>query len=74
MTSERNEPTRVVELDDIRFVSIEDLAERWGCSRRHVELLVAAGELRCMRFGPRLTRFHPADIEAYEAGVTEGGA
>jgi excisionase family DNA binding protein len=40
-------------------------AKRLGCSVRHRSRLIAAGEIRVVRLGPRLVRVHPADLEAY---------
>lgn len=42
------------------------LAERWGCSERHVRNLIAAGQLRHFRLGGRLLRIPASAVEEYE--------
>lgn len=42
------------------------VAERWGCSERHVRNLIAAGQLRHFRLGGRLLRIPASAVEEYE--------
>jgi excisionase family DNA binding protein len=49
------------------LLTIADVAERWRCSRRYVQKLVASGALPRVPLGPRLTRIRLEDIEALEA-------
>ena len=51
-----------------RPYSVQTLAERWGCSRRHVTNLIRRGELRAFRVGA-LLRITPEVVEAYECGI-----
>ena len=48
--------------------SVASLAERWGCSKRHITNMVKRGELRGFRVGA-LLRFTPGEVEAYECGT-----
>ena len=49
-----------------RLLTLETVTERWDCSRRYVEGLIAAGVLPALKMGKRMTRLREADIEAYE--------
>lgn len=52
--------------DNDRPYTPETLAERWGCSGRHVRNLLERGELRFFRLGAKLIRI-PADaVREYE--------
>jgi excisionase family DNA binding protein len=42
------------------------LAERWGCSARHVRDLIAEGQLEAFRLGDKLLRIKPEAVEAFE--------
>jgi excisionase family DNA binding protein len=46
----------------------ETLAERWGCSAKHVRTLILSGELRAFQIGPRLLRVTANALEEFEAG------
>lgn len=50
------------------------VAERWGCSERHVRNLIAAGQLRYFRLGGRLLRIPASAVEEYERRQARGGA
>lgn len=43
-----------------------EVAERWGCSERHVRDLIASGQLGHFRVGERLLRIPAAAVEEYE--------
>jgi len=43
-----------------------EVAERWGCSERHVRNLIASGQLGHFRVGDRLLRILAAAVEEYE--------
>ena len=51
-----------------RPFSIATLAERWGCSRRHVSNLIRKGALQSFRVG-NLLRVRPEEVERYECGT-----
>jgi excisionase family DNA binding protein len=51
-----------------------EVADRWGCSARHVRRLCAAGELRAMRLGLESWRISLEAAEAYELAHTSGSA
>lgn len=42
------------------------VAERWGCSERHVRNLISNGQLGHFRVGERLLRIPAAAVEEYE--------
>lgn len=46
------------------LLSIEDVADVFGLSRRTVERMIARGEIPIVRVGPRAIRFRPEDIRA----------
>ena len=52
------------------FMTPREVADRWGCSARHVQELAQAGRLQAMRLGRRGWRIPVAAVEAYEAGHT----
>lgn len=47
-----------------------DVAERWGCSERHVRNLIRDGKLGHFRVGDRLLRIPAAAVEEYERRQT----
>lgn len=47
-------------------LTTEMVAERWGCSDRHVRNLVKSGALGHFRLGGRLVRIPAAAVEQYE--------
>lgn len=54
-----------------------EVAERWGCSERHVRNLIASGQLGHFRVGSRLLRIPAAAVEEYElqqAGAAKAAA
>ena len=56
-----------------RPFSVATLAERWGCSRRHVSNLIRKGALQSFRVGA-LLRVRPEEVERYECGGVRQGA
>jgi excisionase family DNA binding protein len=44
----------------------ETLAQRWGCSARHVRKLISIGALGCFRLGGKLVRISAGDVEKFE--------
>jgi len=51
-----------------RPFSIATLAERWGCSKRHVSNLIRKGALQSFRVGA-LLRVRPEEVERYECAT-----
>ena len=43
-----------------------ELAKRWNVSVRTIDRKIAAGELKPLRFGPRILRFGPDEIARVE--------
>ncbi|WP_394086652.1 helix-turn-helix domain-containing protein [Xanthobacter autotrophicus] len=44
----------------------KQVAERWGCSERHVRNLIRSGHLGHFRLGGRLLRIPASAVEEYE--------
>lgn len=51
------------------LLTLHQVAARWSCSTRFVQIKVQRGELRALRLGPKLTRVALEDVEAYEASL-----
>jgi excisionase family DNA binding protein len=51
-------------MTDAALITVTEVAERAGVSVRTVWRWVDEGRLPVVRFGPRLVRFHPLDVEA----------
>jgi len=49
-----------------RPLTVEQVAERWGCSDNHVRNLIKRGELRAFRLGHRLLRVPTDAVVEYE--------
>jgi len=49
-----------------RFLTIEQLAERWQTTDRTIRRKVAAGELPVVRLGAQSVRIDLDDVEAFE--------
>ncbi|MCW0235304.1 MAG: helix-turn-helix domain-containing protein [Ferrovibrio sp.] len=47
--------------------SPETLAERWGCSSRHVRTLLKSGKIKGFQLGGKLWRISAAEVERIEA-------
>lgn len=54
-----------------RPYSVASLAERWGCSERHIRDLIATGDLPAFRLGAKHLRIRAGDVATWESG---GGA
>lgn len=52
---------------ETRLLTVHEVAVRWACSSRTVQRAIEDGRLRARRFGPKLIRVHPDDLEAFEA-------
>jgi excisionase family DNA binding protein len=52
------------------FLTPRQVAERWGCSARHVRDLCQRGDLRAMRLGLESWRIAVSEVEAYERRQT----
>jgi excisionase family DNA binding protein len=52
--------------DGVPSLTVSDLATRWSTNRRLIWVLVERGEIPIVRIGPRLVRFRPSDVIAYE--------
>ena len=50
-----------------RPYSVATLAERWGCSRRHIYNLIERGELHIFRAGGTLRRISAAEVARWES-------
>ncbi|MGI8680848.1 MAG: excisionase family DNA-binding protein [Mycobacteriales bacterium] len=55
-------------------ISIEEAAESRGVSTRTIRRLIADGRLPAYRFGPRLIRLDPADLELVDRRIPAAGA
>ncbi len=51
-----------------RPFSVATLAERWGCSRRHISNMAKRGELTAFRIGKQM-RFKPEEVGRVECGM-----
>ena len=51
-----------------RPFSVATLAERWGCSKRHISNMVRRGELTAFRIGKQM-RFKPEEVGRVECGT-----
>jgi excisionase family DNA binding protein len=61
----------MAEMTDRPF-SPETLAERWGCSARHVRNLIKRGDINAFQLGGKLWRISAAEVARIEAsGNTE---
>lgn len=47
------------------FLTVKDVADRWGISERQVRRNIASGELKSPRFG-RSVRLAPDDVQLFE--------
>jgi excisionase family DNA binding protein len=56
------------------FLTPRQVAERWGCSPRHVRRLCRSGELRAMRLGQDAWRISMEAVETFEQARTSGAA
>lgn len=52
--------------EKLRFLSVADLAERWGCATRTVTRLMEAGQISPTYFSARMVRYQIEEIERYE--------
>ena len=50
----------------VKFLSVADLAERWGCSTKTVTRMVRAGRISETYFSARMVRYAIEEIERYE--------
>lgn len=50
--------------------TISDAAEYLGCSTDTIRRMIARGELKAYRYGPRLIRIDPRDIDKKRRPVT----
>lgn len=50
----------------LKFLSIADLAERWGCSTKTVSRMVQAGRISETYFSARMVRYESEEVERYE--------
>ena len=51
---------------DVSFYTVDDLVQRWRCSKAAVYRFVEDGRLPAVRIGGRMLRFRPQDIDAFE--------
>jgi len=49
------------------YLTVREVAEHFQISTRTVERWIEREELPAYRFGPKLTRIRPSDLEAFEA-------
>jgi excisionase family DNA binding protein len=54
-----------------RYISLGEAAERYGVSIRTIRRRISAGELKAIRFGPRLIKVDPDDLDAMGQPMTE---
>ena len=55
-----------------KLMTLDEVAEQLFCSRRHVENLVASGQLRSVKLGG-LRRVRESALEAYISEREDGG-
>jgi excisionase family DNA binding protein len=48
-------------------LSIEQVAQRWGVTKKSVQVKIRSGDLPAVRLGQKSIRIRLEDIEAYEA-------
>lgn len=53
------------------MLTVDDVAERWQCSRKLVRTMIRSGRLEAVRIG-REYRIRPEAVEAFERGETNG--
>jgi excisionase family DNA binding protein len=53
--------------DPVRLLTLDTVAERLATSRRTVQRLIDAGELRVVRFGKRSVRVTERELAAFVA-------
>ena len=53
-----------------RQLTLQDAADLLGASPSSVRRMIARGDLRAYRYGPRLLRIDPADLRAMRQPVT----
>ena len=53
-----------------RQLTLQDAADLLGTSPSSVRRMIARGDLRAYRYGPRLIRIDPADLRAMRQPVT----
>lgn len=52
------------------LLSIEDVAQILACSTKSVRRLISRGDLPAYRYGPRLIRIDPRDLDKLRQPVT----
>jgi len=67
------ETTMETTTEQVRFITAEELAKRWGMHRDTV-YKVPTTELPYMKLGPNARRYRIEDVEAYEQAKVVGGA
>jgi excisionase family DNA binding protein len=53
------------------MLTVDDVAERWQCSRKLVRTMIRSGRLEAVRIG-REYRIRPEAVEAFERGDKNG--
>ena len=56
-----------------RPYSVKTLAERWGCSGRHVYDMIKQGKITPFRIGVHHIRIRAEEVERYECGLSGTG-
>jgi len=56
-----------------KFLSVQQVAERWGYSHNAVRDIIESGKLPAARFNGHRIRIDSADVEAYEAAAKTSG-
>ena len=49
-----------------RLLTVNEVADRWNCSPRHVWRLIQLGKLATLKVGPKTTRVEESAADAYE--------
>lgn len=64
--SERPSKKKPSTSDKVKFLSVADLAQRWGCSTKTVERMARANLISQTYFSARMVRYAIEEVERYE--------
>ncbi len=53
--------------DELTLFAPSEVARRWGCSRRRVDLAIKAGELHAVKLGERGVRVSASELRRFLA-------
>jgi len=61
-------------VDSRKFLSVQEVADRWGFSYVGVRDVIRAGKLPAARLGGNRLKIDISDLEAYELAAKRSGA